>query len=92
MNLLQDLITSGHIVDLMLGFVALEVTAIAIYRKRTGGGLAMVPLLINIGAGGSLMLALRMALADAGWTWIAPFLISALVFHIADLRQRWSPS
>jgi hypothetical protein len=36
------------------------------------------------------MLALRAALTDAGWAWIAAPLVGALVFHAADLGQRWS--
>ena len=73
----------------MIAFVAIEAIALIIYRHRTGNGIPAGPLLVNIGAGGSLMLALRATLTDSGWQWIAAFLISALVFHVADLALRW---
>ena len=90
MSVIEDLIASGRIVDLMLAFVALEIVVLLIYRARTGRGIPALPLLLNIGAGGCLMLALRATVAEAGWQWIAACLIGALVFHVADLGQRWS--
>ena len=59
MALLEDLVTSGRIVDLMLAFIVLEIVALMLIRRYTGGGIATWPLLTNIGAGTSLMLALR---------------------------------
>lgn len=92
MALLEDLVTSGRIVDLMLAFIVLEIVALMLIRRYTGGGIATWPLLTNIGAGTSLMLALRADLTGAGWTWIAFFLVAALVFHVSDLAQRWQRS
>ena len=92
MALLEDLVTSGRIVDLMLAFIVLEIVALLLIRRFTGSGIATLPLLTNIGAGTSLMLALRADLTDAGWTWIAFFLVAALVFHVSDLAQRWQRS
>ena len=89
MSLIENLIASGRIVDVMLLFVLLEVAVLLAWRQRTGRGIAPVPLLLNIGAGGSLMLALRTVLTGAPWPWTAACLIGALVFHVADLRQRW---
>lgn len=90
MTMLEELIASGRIVDIMLAFVAVEVVLMLVYRRRTGRGIAPTPLLLNVGAGGSLMLALRAVLAGAGWPWVAACLVGALVFHIADLAQRWN--
>ena len=89
MNLLQELVTSGRIVDLMLIFVVVEVALLLAIWRLTGRGIAPLALLTNIGAGGSLMLALRADLTGAGWTWIAVFLVLALIFHVADLSVRW---
>ena len=91
MTVLQDLILSGRIVDLMLAFIVIEIIAIMALRRARGGAIPTAPLLINIGAGASIMLALRAALTDAGWPWIAAFLLASLFFHVADLRQRWQP-
>ena len=89
MEILEALISTGRIVDIMVLFIGMEIVAVTLYRSATGGGIPMLPLLLNIGAGGSLMLALRASLTDAGWHWIAAFLILALVFHAADQTQRW---
>lgn len=89
MGLLQDLLTSGRIVDLMLGFVVLEIVALSLLRRRFGGGIPTLPLLVNIGAGASLMLALRAELTGSGWRWVAACLVAALVFHVWDLWLRW---
>lgn len=89
MDMLQELVTSGRIVDLMLIFVVIEVALLLAVWRLTGRGIAPLPLLSNIGAGGSLMLALRADLSGAGWTWVAAFLVLALVFHVADLAVRW---
>lgn len=89
MELLESLITTGRIVDIMLSVMALEILAVYLYRRSRGGGIAMRPLVLNIGAGGSLMLALRAALTDAGVLWIAAFLVLSLVFHVADQAGRW---
>lgn len=89
MESLEELVTSGRIVDLMLLFVVIEIVAILLIHRMTGAGIAAIPLLTNIGAGGSLMLALRADLTGSGWTWVAVFLVAALVFHVSDLALRW---
>ncbi|MEM7611332.1 MAG: hypothetical protein AAF270_06625 [Pseudomonadota bacterium] len=89
MQTLTDLIQSGRIVDIMLVVVAIEVAVLLAYRKVTGKGLRPLALLLNIGAGGSLMVALKLVFIDAGWQWVAVALISALVFHVSDLALRW---
>ena len=87
--MLEELITSGRIVDIMLGFVVLEVAAILVYRRLRGGGIPPSKLLVNIGAGGSLMLALLAVFRSAHWTVVAGCLVLSLVFHVADLAIRW---
>lgn len=86
---MQGFIESGAIVDFMLVFVALELGALLLYRQLRGGGIAAPQLIANIGAGTSLMLALRCALLGAAWYWLASALIGALVFHSVDLLLRW---
>jgi hypothetical protein len=89
MTVLDSLIGSGRIVDVMLALVALEVLGLLLYRRLRGGGVAAVPLLANIGAGGSLMLALRASLVGGSVPLVAGWLIAALVFHVLDLALRW---
>jgi hypothetical protein len=89
MSVIEELVTSGRIVDLMLIFILFEVLVIQWIRRSRGAGIPLLPLLVNIGAGGSVMLALRAELTGAGWNWVALCLLSALAFHVADLWQRW---
>lgn len=86
---MAELIESGGIIDLMLLFVLIEVGALMLYWRRTGHGIAPISLLLNVGAGTSLMLALRAALTGSPWQWLAVWLVSSLVFHVADLAGRW---
>ena len=89
MDLFENLISSGRIVDFMVAVLAFEIVAVTWYRRARGGGIAFRPLILNIGAGGSLMLALKASLIDAGTTWIAACLLMSLVFHVADQANRW---
>ncbi len=89
MSTLEALIQSGRIVDAMLAVLVLECAVLWLVRRRTGRGIAPVALLANLGAGGSLMLALRAALSNAGWPAVAAFLVLSLCFHVADMGLRW---
>lgn len=84
MQALQELIQSGRIVDVMLVFIALEIVIVSVLRRSRGGGVPALPLFINIGAGGSLRLALRVALTNGGWQTLTACLLAALVFHVVD--------
>lgn len=86
---MQEIVESGRIVDVMLVFVAVEIIALLGYRAVTGRGIPPWALLLNIGAGGSLMLALGAQLKGYGWQAVAALLVCALVFHVADLWSRW---
>ena len=89
MDTLQSLITTGRIVDVMLAFVVLEIIILGLYRRATGNGIPMPKLLVNIGAGSSIMLALRAALTGADWKWIAVWLVCGLLFHSSDIALRF---
>lgn len=86
---LSNVISSGRIVDIMVAFVVIEVFVLILYWRRTGRGIPTVPLLANIGAGGSLMLALGATLKGYEPNVIAICLVSSLVFHLTDLAIRW---
>lgn len=83
------LFASGRIVDLILLLMALEGIVLSVYRRRTGCGIALIDGLINLLAGGCLMLALRGALVGAWWGWIALCLAAGGVAHLLDLGRRW---
>ena len=87
--MLQELVTSGRIIDIMIAFVIIEVVVLLVYWRVRGRGVAPYSLLVNIGAGGSLMLALRAVMSDASWAAVAACLVSSLVFHSLDTVDRW---
>lgn len=86
---IEGVINSGRIVDIMVVFVVIEVIVLIVYWQRTGRGVPTVPLLANVGAGGSLMLALGATLKGFDASIIALCLVSSLVFHLTDLAIRW---
>jgi RsiW-degrading membrane proteinase PrsW (M82 family) len=86
---MNQLFTSGHIVDLILGVMAVEAMLMYFYHRKSGKGIAPVDALVNLFAGGCLLLALRGALVQAPWGWIAASLVAALIAHTLDLRRRW---
>ena len=86
---MAEFFTTGRIADLILGFMALEAVFLIAYRRRTGSGIAVSDLVGNLLPGICLVLALRSALVQAWWGWIALCLTLALFGHLAELRGRW---
>jgi hypothetical protein len=84
-----ELFASGRIVDLALGLVLVEAVVLLAIRRRTGHGVAPAELAAFLLAGACLMLALRAALVGADWSWVALWLLGALLAHLADLGLRW---
>ena len=84
---IEALFVSGRIIDAILVLIAVEIAAIMALRSRNG--LRVTPLIANIGAGASLMIALRISLTSGDWHWIAVCLFVALVFHAIDVVLRW---
>ena len=76
---------SGHAVDLVLGFVALEVLVLGLWA-RVGLRRALEAILPGL----LLLLALRTALTGAHWTWTALWLALSLPAHLADMARRWA--
>ncbi len=87
--------------DAILAMVVIEATALSLYHKRTGQGIAPRSLLPNLAAGFCLTLAARLCLAttsaDAAaleYARSTPLavgatLLAALVAHAFDLADRW---
>jgi hypothetical protein len=85
----SELFASARIVDLIVGFMLLELMVLIIVRKKTGKGLPAWQCLISLAAGFSLLMALRAALLQAPWMTMAAWLLLALAAHLADLVVRW---
>ncbi len=78
-----------HLIDIVIAVTLLEMAALALYHRRTGRGMAPLDLVPALGAGLALMLAVRAALSDAAWMWVAAALLAAGLAHLADMRRRW---
>lgn len=80
---MRDFFASGHAVDLVLLFLALEVAGLAWWRR----GWAISALVAAI-PGACLLLALQAALTGAPWPWVALWVGLSLPAHLADLARR----
>lgn len=78
---------SGRIVDGILLLVALESLVLAWLSRR--GGPPLPSLLATLASGAALMLALRAALAGAGFVAVAGWMLAGLAAHLADLGLRF---
>jgi hypothetical protein len=74
--------TSGHAVDLVLAFMAIEAIILIAMKRRA------LTVVLTILPGAVMMLALRAALTGVGWQWVAIWLTVSLPLHLADLRHR----
>jgi hypothetical protein len=79
---MQGFIESGRAVDLVLAVIAIEFTVLALRRRK------IVDLVCALGPGVFLLLALRAALTNAGWMWVALFVSLSFPLHLADLARR----
>lgn len=92
MQTIEEFVLSGRVVDVMLGLMVLEVLVFSLPRVRTALGGRALPLLVNAGAGVSLMLALRTVLTGGSWQILAACLVLAGIFHALDVLLRWESS
>ena len=76
-------------VDLVIGFTLVEGLALTLYHRVTGRGIAPAQFGANMISGVFLMLALRSALAFAGWRWVALWVLAAGLTHGLDMWRRW---
>jgi hypothetical protein len=86
---MAELFASGHIIDLILVLVAVEVAALALWRRWSGNGPGLGAMAANLASGACLLLAVRAALVGAAWEWVAVALLGSLLAHAADLYGRW---
>jgi len=82
---------NARMVDVILGLVLLEAALIALCRRLTGRGPRLRALLPTLVSGFALLLALRGALLDDAWPWLAAALTVALSAHLLDLFLRYRP-
>ncbi len=87
---MQDAFSSGLIIDIILGLMALEAIALFALRGRLGAGPSRLEILASLAAGLFLLLALRVALTGGPWQAIAAALLGSLMAHVTDQWLRWT--
>lgn len=85
---MEDFILSGRVTTVMLVVLAAEVMLVGFYLWRKGMALPLLSIAASGMAGGALVLALRAALQEAGWLFVAMYLLAALLAHLADIALR----
>ncbi len=85
---MEEFIRSGRIADVILIAIAVETLLAGVYLWRRGQALALAAFVASALAGGSIVLALRAALLQSGWLFVAICLAAALLAHLADLALR----
>ncbi len=85
---MEQLFSSGQIVDLILLLMLAEYAGLRFLVRRRGGRMAALGLGGYLLSGAFLLIALRAALTGAAWIWIAAPLLAAFVVHLVDLRGR----
>jgi hypothetical protein len=81
---LSWLFASGHAVDIVLAVIAVELVWLIVSGK------AGADVLVRLGPGVLMLVALRAALVGLDWRWVALPLLLSFPVHLADLaRTRW---
>jgi uncharacterized membrane protein len=81
---------SGLVVDCILAFMVLEFMVLILVRIQGARLFRPLELMVSVGAGAALLLALRAALRGARWQGVAIWLLAALGLHVWDLGLRSS--
>lgn len=89
---MKELFSSGQIADAVMLVMALEAAVLIAWNRMTGSGPRPGALLVMLGAGFFLVLALRTALTGGAWEVMAAALAASGVCHVADLKSRFLPS
>jgi hypothetical protein len=82
--MLQAFFANGTAVDLILGVLVVEF----VWLVRQRGARAWLDILLALGPGAMILLALRAALTGAGLPWIGLSLAASFPVHLADLHRR----
>jgi hypothetical protein len=86
--MMEALIQSGRVADLVLICLAAEALVLLMRRRLTGRGPGAADVAAIILPGVFLALALRFALAGPAWPWVPVALAGALAAHLYDLGRR----
>ena len=83
---MQEFVLSGRAVDLVLLVIVVEF--IALVAQRRGRLRAAADLFFMLAPGALLLVAVKAALADAGWVLVALPIAASFPLHLIDLLRR----
>lgn len=86
---MTDLWQIRWLLDAVIVFTVLEGMGLWLYHRITGQGLAPVEYALNMLSGLCLMVAVRAAVSDMPWPWIAVCLSASGLAHGWDMVRRW---
>lgn len=90
--MLAEFVNSGQVAGVILVVLAIEVAAFGLYFWRRQKTFLLLSFVANGLAGASLVLALRAALQQSGWLFVAIYLLGGLLAHLADVVLRLVPT
>lgn len=84
-----EIVPIRQLVDIVIVLTLVECVLLLVLYQVKKRGVAPRDYLLNLASGLCLMFALRCALANAQWMWIALWLLASGLAHGADLWRRW---
>ena len=85
---MEQFVNSGQIATVMLVVLAIEIAVAGYYFWRRQRTFLLLSFVANGLAGAALVLALRAALQQSGWLFVAIYLLGGLLAHLADVVLR----
>lgn len=85
---MEHFVNSGQVVGAILVVLAIEIAGFAYYFWRRQRTVLLLSFVANGLAGAALVLALRAALLQSGWLFVAIYLLGGLLAHLADVVLR----
>jgi hypothetical protein len=85
---LEALFASGLAVDIALAVIGVEFLVLLFRRPAGSRRVGVLDLILALGPGACLMLALRAALTGGGALPVALWLTASLPLHLADIARR----
>lgn len=85
---MAELFSSGQIIDIILVLMVFQGLALGWVYRVYGKVIAPRDYIYNVLPGACLMLALRAALVEAHWLWVAISLLAGLFTHWVELGRR----
>lgn len=86
---MEQFVASGQVATVMLVVLAIEIAVAGYYySRRKQKTFLLLSFVANGLSGASLVLALRAALQQSGWLFVAIYLVGGLLAHLADVVLR----